>query len=170
MVAANKGAQPGWLVPLSAGLCHLGKQGSFMPRDSISRIQFHRTGGTSATFDVTIKLVAAGSAAGGGSGGSSRALELGQIDAAELPKLQAYCMNQRVQVRWSVGRLIGWLAGSDTCRLHRHARKQLWLDVLNKQPQRHQLGRVCVLLPLWVELSHAVLFLLCCCCWTDGRG
>jgi hypothetical protein len=39
MVAANKGVQPGWLVPLSAGLCYLGKQGSFMPLSSISRVR-----------------------------------------------------------------------------------------------------------------------------------
>lgn len=101
MVAANKGAQSGWLVPLSAGLCYLGKQGSFMPHSNISRVQFHRTGGSSATFDITIKLAAAAGAGGGSAaaGGGSRSLELGQIDAAELPKLQAYCMNQRIKVR-----------------------------------------------------------------------
>lgn len=87
MVAANKGAQAGWLVPLSAGLCYVGKQGSFMPKHSISRVQFHRTGAGSSTFDITIKLT-----------GAAKALELGQIDAAELPKLQAYCLDQRIKV------------------------------------------------------------------------
>lgn len=57
------------------------------------QVAFHRTGGASATFDITIKLTAA---AAGGAGG--KPLELGQIDAAELPKLQAYCMNQRIRV------------------------------------------------------------------------
>lgn len=89
MVAANKGAQPGWLVPLSAGLCYVGKQGSFMPQSGISRVLFHRTGGSSATFDITIKLA---------SGAAGKSLELGQIDAAELPKLQAYCLNHRIKV------------------------------------------------------------------------
>jgi hypothetical protein len=42
MVAANKGVQAGWLVPLSAGLCYLGKQGSFMPLSSISRVRSTR--------------------------------------------------------------------------------------------------------------------------------
>lgn len=169
MVAANKGVQAGWLVPLSAGLCYMGKQGSFMPLSSITRVRstrlvtvrwwltrakscadlvpfwalqrlsflemsalgehgvahicrlkrskalrqhpcrvgpnrvlgqlfaslqvsFHRTGGSSATFDITIKMAAAAA------GGAGKALELGQIDAAELPKLQTYCMNQRIRV------------------------------------------------------------------------
>jgi hypothetical protein len=99
MVAANKGAQSGWLVPLSAGLCYLGKQGSFLPHSNISRVQFHRTGGSSSTFDITIKLAAAAGAGGAVAGAGSRSLELGQIDAAELPKLQTYCMNQRIKVR-----------------------------------------------------------------------
>jgi hypothetical protein len=91
MIAANKGTQSGWLVPLSAGLCYLGKQGSFMPKGSISRVAFHRAGGGSSTFDITIKLSAAAAAAG-------KDLDLGQIDAAELAKLQAYCLNQRIKV------------------------------------------------------------------------
>lgn len=106
MVAANKGAQSGWLVPLSAGLCYLGKQGSFMPLRSISRVQFHRTGAGSATFDITIKLAAAA--------GASKSLELGQIDASELPKLQAYCMNQRIKVR----RAGNWCAHMSTSAAH----------------------------------------------------
>jgi hypothetical protein len=118
MVAANKGVNAGWLVPLSAGLCYLGKGGCFMPRAGISKLLFHRTGGGSATFDVTIKLGAAAAGAGAGAAGAGAAaaagagagaaadarggahsLELGQIDAAELPKLQAYCANQRIKVR-----------------------------------------------------------------------
>lgn len=91
MIAANKGAQAGWLVPLSAGLCYLGKQGSFMPKGSISKVAFHRTGAGSSTFDITIKLTAAAAA--------DKDLELGQIDAAELAKLQTYCLNQRIKVR-----------------------------------------------------------------------
>jgi hypothetical protein len=93
MIAANKGTQSGWLVPLSAGLCYLGKQGSFMPKGSISRVSFHRAGGGSSTFDITIKLAAAAAA-----GGAGKALELGQIDAAELAKLQGYCLDQRIKV------------------------------------------------------------------------
>lgn len=95
MVAANKGVQQGWLVPLSAGLCYVGKQGCFMPRSSIRAVLFHRTGGGSATFDITIKC--AGAAAGTG-GGAAKPFELGQIDAAELPKLHAYCADQRIKV------------------------------------------------------------------------
>ena len=89
MVAANKGVQPGWLVPLSAGLCWVGKQGCFMPRQDISRMVLHRAGGGSSTFDIMIKLNGASNA---------KPLELGQIDAAELPKLQVYCSKHRIRV------------------------------------------------------------------------
>lgn len=94
MIAANKGASPGWLVPLSAGLCYLGKPGRFMTGVSISKVLFHRIGGSSSTFDLTIKFrpKATGAAA-------DKPFELGQIDAAELPRLQAYLMAHRVKVR-----------------------------------------------------------------------
>lgn len=95
MIAANKGASPGWLVPLSAGLCYVGKPGSFMSSSSISKVLFHRAGGSSSTFDITIKLRPA--AVGGGA--AAKPLELGQIDAAELNKLQGYLMMQRIKVR-----------------------------------------------------------------------
>jgi hypothetical protein len=121
MVAANKGVNPGWLVPLSAGLCYVGKAGCFMPRGRISRLTFHRTGGGSATFDVSIKLAAAAGAA------AAATLELGQIDAAELPKLQAYCADQRIRVRMRLawlpaGELRGVLKGC-ACRVAGHGKQ-----------------------------------------------
>ncbi|WIA11565.1 hypothetical protein OEZ85_011674 [Tetradesmus obliquus] len=99
MIAANRGATPGWLVPLSAGLCYIGKPGRFLPSSAISKVAFHRAGGGSSTFDITIKPA---KGFGGGSGGAAaaagKALELGQIDAAELVKLQGYLMAQRIRI------------------------------------------------------------------------
>ncbi|WIA31654.1 hypothetical protein OEZ86_002565 [Tetradesmus obliquus] len=98
MIAANRGATPGWLVPLSAGLCYIGKPGRFLPSAAISKVAFHRAGGGSSTFDITIKPA---KGFGGGSGGGTAAgkvLELGQIDAAELVKLQGYLMAQRIRI------------------------------------------------------------------------
>eukprot|EP00878_Enallax_costatus_P034541 GHUV01038303.1.p1 GENE.GHUV01038303.1~~GHUV01038303.1.p1 ORF type:complete len:323 (+),score=130.37 GHUV01038303.1:94-1062(+) len=96
MIAANSGASPGWLVPLSAGLCYVGKPGRFMSNSSISKVLFHRVGGSSSTFDITV-IFNSGAAA-------AKPLELGQIDAAELSKLQGYLLDQRIKVR---------LAGAD---------------------------------------------------------
>lgn len=87
MISANSGANPGWLVPLSAGLCYVGKPGCFMSNSSISKVLFHRAGGGSSTFDITVKCTAA-----------AKPFELGQIDAAELNKLQVYLMSQRIKV------------------------------------------------------------------------
>ena len=100
MISANKGASPGWLVPLSAGLCYVGKPGRFMPSISINRVLFHRAGGTSSTFDITIKFNAAGGV--GGSSAAGKPLELGQIGAAELNKLQSYFLAQRIRVSGNV--------------------------------------------------------------------
>jgi hypothetical protein len=99
MIAANRGATPGWLVPLSAGLCYIGKPGRFLPSSSISKVLFHRAGGGSSTFDITIKPVKAAAGAGVGGGVSSKVLELGQIDAGELVKLQGYLSTHRIKVR-----------------------------------------------------------------------
>jgi hypothetical protein len=94
MIAANRGASPGWLVPLSAGLCYIGKPGRFLPSSSIAKVLFHRAGGGSSTFDITIKPAKGLAAAAAG----AEALELGQIDAAELVKLQGYLMTHRIRV------------------------------------------------------------------------
>ncbi|KAF6265019.1 hypothetical protein COO60DRAFT_1188720 [Scenedesmus sp. NREL 46B-D3] len=94
MIAANKGAAAGWLVPLSAGLCYIGKPGRFLPSSSISKVLFHRAGGGSSTFDITIKPV---QSAGGGAA-ADKPFELGQIDAAELVKLQLYLQQHRIRV------------------------------------------------------------------------
>lgn len=98
MIAANRGATAGWLVPLSVGLCYIGKPGTFVPSSSIAKVLFHRTGAGSSTFDVTIKLApgAADAAAA-----AAKPLELGQIDAAELNKLQGYLLAQRIRVSGS---------------------------------------------------------------------
>lgn len=182
MVAANKGAQSGWLVPLSAGLCYLGKQGSFMPKASISRLLFHRTGGSSSTFDITIKLqaAAASAAAGGGGGGKggSRSLELGQIDAAELPKLQAYCMNQRIKVRvWGCEYIeTEWMMGlASTTTQHNtyHTCLVCWSTCQPSLPPFHpHLPPVANLLPgcLPACCCCALACLPCCLLPADGWG
>jgi hypothetical protein len=94
MVAANRGATPGWLIPLSAGLCYIGKPGRFLPSSAISKVLFHRAGGGSSTFDITIKPMKGFGAAAG----ADKAFELGQIDAAELVKLQMYLQQHRIRV------------------------------------------------------------------------
>eukprot|EP00879_Flechtneria_rotunda_P022799 GHRR01024079.1.p1 GENE.GHRR01024079.1~~GHRR01024079.1.p1 ORF type:complete len:388 (+),score=129.30 GHRR01024079.1:937-2100(+) len=93
MIAANKGVNSGWLVPLSTGICYIGKQGTFMPKSSISKVVFHRTGASSSTFDITVNRRAS---AGGGD--AAQSFDLGQIDAAELNKLQGYFMAQHIKV------------------------------------------------------------------------
>ena len=103
MVAANSGATPGWLVPLSSGLCYVGKPGRFMSNSSISKVIFHRVGGSSSTFDVTVKFRNAAAAAGAAAA-AAKPLELGQIDSAELNKLQGYLLDHQIKVR---------LAGAD---------------------------------------------------------
>lgn len=98
MVAANRGAQPGWLVPLSAGLCYIGKGGCFLGCSSIAKVLLHRTGAGSSTFDVTVMRRRGGRNAGG-AGDVPAPLELGQIGAAELAHLQEYLQRQRIRVR-----------------------------------------------------------------------
>eukprot|EP00879_Flechtneria_rotunda_P021431 GHRR01022588.1.p1 GENE.GHRR01022588.1~~GHRR01022588.1.p1 ORF type:complete len:229 (+),score=112.20 GHRR01022588.1:1269-1955(+) len=93
MIAANKGVNSGWLVPLSTGICYIGKQGTFMPKSSISKVVFHRTGASSSTFDITVNRRAS---AGGGD--AAQSFDLGQIDAAELNKLQGYFMAQHIKI------------------------------------------------------------------------
>eukprot|EP00882_Tetradesmus_deserticola_P031400 GHRQ01035503.1.p2 GENE.GHRQ01035503.1~~GHRQ01035503.1.p2 ORF type:complete len:160 (+),score=73.26 GHRQ01035503.1:121-600(+) len=98
MIAANRGAVAGWLVPLSAGLCYIGKPGRFLPSSSISKVLFHRTGAGSSTFDITIQPVRSAAGGAASAAAADKPFELGQIDAAELVKLQLYLQQHCIRI------------------------------------------------------------------------
>ena len=44
----------GYLFPMAAGLCFVERPATFVPKDSISSVEFARAGGGSATFDFMV--------------------------------------------------------------------------------------------------------------------
>ena len=89
-VAANVRTASGWLFPLPGALLFLGRPPRFVRHADVAGVEFARVGATSSTFDVTVHLT---HEAGGGR------VEFGQIDRAELARLQGYVQERRLPVR-----------------------------------------------------------------------
>lgn len=90
-MGANVKVSSGFLFPLATAFAFLERPALFVPHASVARVEMIRANGVSSTFDVVLELQ-----------GGER-LEFGQIDRAELGRVQSYMARTGLDSKVSAG-------------------------------------------------------------------